>query len=84
MKKKEHKRTCIARIFKRSISIHVDCGSSMELVEMKNQPHHKELVTSEETTLMPLETGKLESYGNKGCRVFKGGSKSGQSFAQIF
>ena len=56
----------------------------MELVEMKNQPHHKELVTSEETTLMPLETGKLESYGNKGCRVFKGGSKSGQSFAQIF
>ena len=53
----------IGRIFKRSISIHVDCGSSMELVEMENQPQHKELVTSEETTLMPeaLETGKPES-----------------------
>jgi hypothetical protein len=35
----------------------------MELVEMENQPQHKELVTSEETTLMPeaLETGKPES-----------------------
>ena len=52
----------------------------MELVKMKNQPHHKEFVTSEETTLMPLETGKLKSYGNTGCRVFAGGSKIGQIF----
>ena len=52
----------------------------MELVEMKNQPHHKEFVTSEETTLMPLETGKLESYGNMGFRVFTWGSKIGQIF----
>ena len=52
----------------------------MELVKMKNQPHHKEFVTSEETTLMPLETGKFESYGNTDCGVFTGGSKNGQIF----
>ena len=55
----------------------------MELVEMKNQPHHKEFVTSEETTLMPLETGKLKSYGNTGCRVFAGDPKLDRFFPKF-
>ena len=68
------------------ISIFIDCGPNIELVEMENQPQNEELVMSEETTLMPepFDTGKPKSCSNPFIHCKNIATRSDRLTANIF